>query len=462
MANSYERYTGNGSTKSFSVPFPYIAQADVKVYLDNVLSTAYVWTNANTIEFNTAPLSGQAILFRRQTPSTPLVDFSAKARWQTTDLNLAIRQSLYLAEESEDWSPSWLTGAGAPASSTGIEGDFFIDTTSGALYRKGPSTWSIMISLIGPQGPQGAQGPVGPQGLSGNGSGNVIGPASSAIGNFATFNNTTGSLLQDSGVSVSSFATATHNHNSVYQPLDADLTAIAALAGTSGLLQKTGANTWALDTSTYSLSGHTHTASAITDLGTAATRNVGTAANNVVALDSTAKLPAVDGSQLTGVGGTPTGSVIAFAGSTAPSGWLLCFGQAVSRTTFAALFAALGTTYGAGDGSTTFNLPDLRGRVVAGEDDMGGTSANRLTNQTGGIDGDILGATGGAETHTLTIAQMPSHSHTLSANASTAGSGFATAMASNTSINLTTSAQGSGAAHNNVQPTIILNYIIKT
>lgn len=79
-----------------------------------------------------------------------------------------------------------------------------------------------------------------------------------------------------------------------------------------------------------------------------------------------------------------TGTVLPFAGSAAPIGWLLCYGQAVSRTTYANLFAAIGTAYGAGDGSTTFNVPDLRGRVAAGKDDMGGTAASRLNVSTTG------------------------------------------------------------------------------
>src|SRR5690606_12877743 len=91
--------------------------------------------------------------------------------------------------------------------------------------------------------------------------------------------------------------------------------------------------------------------------------------------------------------GVPIGTVADFAGTSAPAGWLLCYGQAVSRTTYAALFAVLGTTYGAGNGSSTFNLPDCRGRVVAGKDNMGGASANRLTGQSGGLNGDNLGAT---------------------------------------------------------------------
>lgn len=180
------------------------------------------------------------------------------------------------------------------------------------------------------------------------------------------------------------------------------------------------------------------------------------------------------------------GTVKAFAGATAPTGWLLCYGQAVSRTTYAVLFAIIGTVYGVGDNSTTFNLPDLRGRVIAGQDDMGGSSANRLTNQTGGLNGDTLGATGGAETHTLTTEQLAVHAHTITdpthahnlANASTTLTGelgsqvnvnspgfantlnFSTIAAASTGITGTNNA-GSDSAHNNIQPTIILNYIIK-
>lgn len=160
----------------------------------------------------------------------------------------------------------------------------------------------------------------------------------------------------------------------------------------------------------------------------------------------------------------PSGSVMPYAGATEPSGWLFCYGQAVSRTTYADLFAAISTTYGAGDGSTTFNLPDLRGRVVAGQDDMGGVSANRLTDQSGGLNGDTLGATGGAETHALTTSEMPAHTHSLtniSSNPSGGSSNYIGTIDA-TSETATTGSTGGGGAHNNVQPTIILNYIIKT
>lgn len=90
------------------------------------------------------------------------------------------------------------------------------------------------------------------------------------------------------------------------------------------------------------------------------------------------------------------GIVMPFAGTTAPQGCLLCDGFAVSRTTYAALFAVIGTTYGAGDGETTFNIPDLSGRVVIGVSNT-----------------HSLGTTGGSETVTLTDDQLPSHSHVV-------------------------------------------------
>jgi microcystin-dependent protein len=219
----------------------------------------------------------------------------------------------------------------------------------------------------------------------------------------------------------------------------------------------------------------------------------------------------------------PTGSIVAFAGSIAPSGWLVCDGTAVSRTTYGSLFSTINTVYGAGDGSTTFNLPDLRTRIPVGK----AASGTFVT----------LGATGGAETHTLTTTQIPAHTHTQNphnhtqdshdhaqqSHSHTVGTGgthdhaiFVTgtndtshthngastttnvagtpssstgggstsspilddgshshslsstpannlsATATNNETTATNQNTGGGQAHNNLQPYIVLNYIIKT
>mgnify|MGYP003134949635 CR=1 FL=1 len=171
----------------------------------------------------------------------------------------------------------------------------------------------------------------------------------------------------------------------------------------------------------------------------------------------------------------PSGMITPYGGTSAPANWLLCHGQSLSTSEYASLHTAIAFTYG-GSGSA-FNVPDLRGRVIAGQDDMGGSSANRLTSP---INGDTLGAAGGSQSHALTLAETAAHNHFLLADAEAADS-YPTAsqyvakkgvwggnnnyQASGTATGATlglSSTAGSSTAHPNVQPTLILNYIIKT
>lgn len=152
----------------------------------------------------------------------------------------------------------------------------------------------------------------------------------------------------------------------------------------------------------------------------------------------------------------PVGAVISYGSSNAPKGWLSCLGQQVSREEYSDLFSVIGTAYGVGDGSTTFTLPNLSGRVVVGQGSGVGLTARSM------------GATGGAESHTLTTSEMPSHTHTVQNTVQI--SGFNTLTESDNSSNeldlvnsqtTTSSSVGGGTAHNNMQPFVVLNYIIK-
>jgi microcystin-dependent protein len=167
----------------------------------------------------------------------------------------------------------------------------------------------------------------------------------------------------------------------------------------------------------------------------------------------------------------PLGTVVAFAGSTPPAGWLLCDGSTVSRTQYAALFAAVGVTYCIGDAVTTFKLPDLRGRVVV------------AVGAGGGLSSRVVGRTFGEEQHTLSEQEMPVHHHTgtteaanklgpiLTEYSGTGGGprGFSYSGVSgggadiqNHTHDFTSATSGGGAAHNNMPPALVLNYVVKT
>jgi len=148
-------------------------------------------------------------------------------------------------------------------------------------------------------------------------------------------------------------------------------------------------------------------------------------------------------------GGSPTGAIIAFGSATPPAGWLACNGANVSRTTYSALFAVISTTFGTGDGSTTFTLPQSARRTMVGS---GGTGTATL--------GNAVGNSGGEETHVQTIAEIAAHTHTSGVAGSTtnAQAGGGPSFCSSSS----TGSTGSGTAFNVIQPSLIVTYIIKT
>lgn len=187
--------------------------------------------------------------------------------------------------------------------------------------------------------------------------------------------------------------------------------------------------------------------------------------------------------------GEPTGVVKAFTGTAPPTNYLMCSGQFISRTTYANLFAVIGTGYGTGDGSTTFAIPNLCGSIIIG------------AGQGPGLANRVLATTGGEETHALTLPEEAFHTHTIPATThthagthshvhtvtnamnttiqqvNTVGGGtffvpavITTSDANNINLTInnatigagTSGSIGSGTGHNNMQPFVVMNFIIRT
>jgi microcystin-dependent protein len=314
----------------------------------------------------------------------------------------------------------------------------------------------------------------GPAGASG---GTVVGTtASQTLTNKTitggTVNPTT---LQQAGVpAVTTTGTQTLTNKTITSPAISDATITGTTTATSGTI--------ALGTNASAITANSTTISA-TEVGyldgvTSAIQTQINTANTTI------------------TNNTPVGAVTMWVAADAPTGWTLCQGQAISRTTFGSLFTVIGTTYGAGDGSTTFNLPDLRGRVPMGA----GLGRNVAGNADLATSRTLGTKVSDAQTHTLTTGEIPNvasanHAHyhmsAVSLNSGTImniapndslldsyGSydaiGTSTAQANYVvsqttvgveSIRVTSSGPndtvGGGGAHNNTQPSTVINFIIK-
>jgi len=193
-----------------------------------------------------------------------------------------------------------------------------------------------------------------------------------------------------------------------------------------------------------------------------------------------------NGANLTGIEGIPTATIIPWSSASVPSGFLECNGAAVSRSTYADLFAIVGTTYGVGDGSSTFNVPDLQDNVAVGKSNnkaLGSAAGANTVANSGNVSTNVTGNVGGSTANaTLSTSQLASHSHSAAglsgsfmqvqnggfasraANSNTGNSGSGGGHSHNMSANFSGSGTSnfSGDSTSVLQPYLTIIYVIKT
>lgn len=340
MATTEIEYVGvadgvNGTTTDFSFPFPYLKIEHVKASIDAVGTTAFTIDPANptVVSFTVAPTSGSTVRIFRQTPttSTPSVFFSGSAI-RSSDLNDNFDQILYIMQEKEQGLQDIIQGGIADGSvgtaklaDDAVTSDKLRDDSS-VDGNRAVTTNHIRDGAITTL---------------------KVADSNVTTAKIADANVTTAKIA-DSSVTSAKIADGTI--------VNADVNASAAIAGTKVSPDFGSQN--------------------ITTTGTLTAKGLSYPTTDGAA-DSVLKTDGSGNLSFGTLGGVPAGAVFYFAANSAPSGYLEADGAAISRTTYAALFAVVGTTFGTGDGSTTFNLPDLRGEFLRGWDNGKGTDSGR-------------------------------------------------------------------------------------
>jgi microcystin-dependent protein len=401
MALSTETYIASGVSDIFTVPFPFLAKAHVEVYIDGVQDTNYTWNTTTTVKTSSMPVADALVFLKRVTPTTPEVDFVDGSTLTESLLDVATIQALYVAEESRD--------------------------ALNALFQEDPfdSTWDAEGKRIKNVG-----NPVDPQDVATKAwseSAVTSSVAQAAVSATTATNKATEATTQANTATSKAAAAAASEAVCLSKASEATSQAATATAQAATATTQAGiATTKAGEAATSATNAAASASTASTQANTATTKatQANTSAVNALASENKAEKWADENFNVEVESGkysakhwaevaianavpAPVSSIGIFAANSVPTGWLKANGAAVSRSTYSTLFAAIGTTFGNGDGVLTFNLPDLRGEFIRGFDDGRGVDSGRVF---GTAQADMF------ESHTHV---QNSHNHSQNAHAHT-------------------------------------------
>jgi len=385
-------------------------------------------------------------------------DFTSGSTFDADDWNMLLKQIASIQQtttSTEDEGINIIT----VTLTDGTTSTFQVRNGSrGSTGPQGPQGERGLTGETGPRGEQGEQGIQGPQGIQG-----VQGPAGKDFSIYKTYASIAAMEADKNNVPEGEFVMIASDPSDpdnakLYVKGSSDFTFISDLSGAQGMQGpqgEQGIQGIQGETGATGPAGPANNLSigTVTSGSTADATITGTTPNQTLNL----VLPKGDTGPAGAKGdpgsGCPIGTIVPFSGELIPDGYLECNGAAVSRTTYSELFVVVGTRYGSGDGSTTFNLPNLKGRVTVGQN-------------TADTSFDTLGETGGEKTHKLTWDEMPSHTHgrrtTCGGRGNTSADGSsAGGYKWHDSGNNQTESAGSDQPHNNLQPYIVTKYIIK-
>lgn len=395
MAYSFVVYTGDGSTTDFNVNINYLSRSHIHVLIDGDETTDFTWVSDTLIRLDDPADDTLEVKIQRQTPiDARLVDFvNGSTLNAETDLDQDSNQLFYLLQELSEGTISVTVSNDENAA-------VVVDTfTAGVDFTAGAA--SDLELSADPGGEENT---------------------------FVTFDG----VLQHKGTY--SIAGTTFTPSSAY-PLGVTQVEVLQFP-TREFFYAT-------------LADGSVTSTKIADENVTEDKLADNSVSEDKIVDGAVTLDKL-GADVTS-GFFPIGGIIDYGGSSAPTGWQLCDGTALSRTTYALLFAVIGVVWGAGNGTTTFNVPDLRGRCTIGA----GTGS--------GLTARVAGTSYGAETVTLDTTMIPAHSHGLDGYEGVAGAVEITygSAASGAHVTSTTDSAGGGAAHANMQPSKGINKIIR-